>query len=189
MYITLDFLIHLLLQSTLLDNYRAIYLVNSKELLDRGTFVKVGIDDYVEARTTSLLILGRGTCIIKNVVNKPEGPCTKDLILYNVAVVKGFYINIVSEAWLAKKKAWYYRYDLTIRLGDKEENVVLIQLERRFNLVFLEYKPLSIYFNVLFEIPISTSSVLIFPTLERLIKAWYKRLREYLKPRSDLKEK
>jgi hypothetical protein len=64
--------------------------------------------------------------MIKNIVNGPSGPYTKDLILYNITVIKGFYINIVSEARLAEKKAWYYGYDLIVRLGDYKENIVLI---------------------------------------------------------------
>jgi hypothetical protein len=51
---------------------------------------------------------------------------TKDLILYNIIIIKGFYINIVSEAYLTEKKAWYYEYNLTIRLGNYKENIVLI---------------------------------------------------------------
>jgi hypothetical protein len=143
----------------------------------------------MKAGITSLLITGYSTRIIKNIVNGPSGLYTKDLILYNITVIKGFYINIISEARLAEKKAWYYEYNLIIRLGDYKENIVLIQLEYRFNLVFLKYKPLSIYFNVLLEIPTSTSSILIFPILERLIRTRYKRLREYLKPKSNSEEK
>jgi hypothetical protein len=62
-------------------------------------------------------------------------------------------------------------------------------LKYRFNLVFLKYKLLSIYFNILFEIPTNTSSILIFLIFEYLIRTQYKRLREYLKPRSNLEEK
>ena len=102
------------------------HLVNSKDLIDSGTFVKAKIDDYIEAGITSLPIIGRSTCMIKNVVNGPAGLRTKDLILYDVIVIKGFHVNIVSEARLAEKKAWYYGYDLIVRLGDREENVVLM---------------------------------------------------------------
>jgi hypothetical protein len=98
-------------------------------------------------------------------------------------------VNIVSEARLAEKKAWYHGYDLTIRLGTKEENIVLMQLERKFNLVFLQYKPMSTYSTAPFEIPTSAGGVLMFPTLERSIRTRYKRSREYLKPRSDSEEK
>jgi len=45
------------------------YLVNSKELINPGTFVKAKIDDYVEVGTTIIPITRRGTYIIKNIVN------------------------------------------------------------------------------------------------------------------------
>ena len=125
-YIMLDFSRHPLSQSTLLDNYGAMHLVNSKDLINSGTFIKAKINNYVKAGITSLLIIRRGTRIIKNVVNRPAGPRTKDLILYDIIVIKEFHVNIVSEARLAEKKAWYYGYDLIVRLGDREENVVLI---------------------------------------------------------------
>jgi hypothetical protein len=60
------------------------------------------------------------------VINRPAGPRTKDLILYDIIVIKGFHINIISKACLVKKKAWYYEYDLIIRLENRKENVVLI---------------------------------------------------------------
>jgi hypothetical protein len=80
----------------------------------------------MKAGITSFLITRYNTYIIKNVVNRSAGLYTKDLILYNIIVIKGFYINIISEAYLAEKKAWYYRYNLIIRLEDFKENIVLI---------------------------------------------------------------
>jgi hypothetical protein len=68
-YATLDFSRHPLLQSTLLDNYGAMHLVNSKELINPGTFVKAKIDDYVEVGTTVIPITGRGTYTIRNIIN------------------------------------------------------------------------------------------------------------------------
>jgi hypothetical protein len=59
----------------------------------------------VKAGITSFLIIRHNTHIIKNMVNKPMGPHTKDLILYNIIVIKGFYINIIFKACLVKKKA------------------------------------------------------------------------------------
>jgi hypothetical protein len=59
----------------------------------------------VKAGITSLPIIRHSTRIIKNVVNGPAGSRTKDLILYNIIVIKGFYMNIISEACLAEKKA------------------------------------------------------------------------------------
>jgi hypothetical protein len=79
------------------------YLVNSKELIDPRTFVKAKINDYVEAGMTVIPITGRGTCMIRNIVNSDQGPRTQDLILHDIVVVEGFYMNIVSEARLAEK--------------------------------------------------------------------------------------
>ena len=56
-YIILDFLYYLLLVSKLLDNYRAINLVNSKDLLKPKLFIKVAINKYIKTRLFSLLIL------------------------------------------------------------------------------------------------------------------------------------
>jgi hypothetical protein len=104
-YIILDFSRYPLSQSTLLDNCNAMYLVNSKDLINSGTFIKAKINNYVKAGITSLPIIRYSTRIIKNIINKPAGPRTKDLILYNIIVIKEFHINIVSKARLAKKKA------------------------------------------------------------------------------------
>jgi hypothetical protein len=48
----LNFLAYLFLDSTLLNNYRAIYLVNSKEILVPGLFRKLGVTDFVDVRFT-----------------------------------------------------------------------------------------------------------------------------------------
>jgi hypothetical protein len=81
------------------------HLVNNKNLINSNTFIKANINNYIKAGITSLLIIRYSTYIIKNVVNKPVRPYIKDLILYNIIVIKGFYINIISEACLVKKKA------------------------------------------------------------------------------------
>jgi hypothetical protein len=60
MYTTLDFLAYLFLDSTLLNNYRAVYLVNSKEILIPGLFRKSGVADFVDTGTQSILIISRG---------------------------------------------------------------------------------------------------------------------------------
>ena len=74
------------------------YLVNNKELLNPITFIKGRINNYVKAGIISLLILGYNTYIIKNIIHKLNKPKTKDLILYNIIIIKGFYINIISKA-------------------------------------------------------------------------------------------
>ena len=97
-YATLDFSRYLLLLSTLLNNYNAMYLVNNKELLDPVTFIKGRINNYVEVRTMSLLILRHSTHIIRNIIHGLNKLKTKDLILYNIIIIKGFHVNIISKA-------------------------------------------------------------------------------------------
>ena len=122
----LDFLRYPLSQNILLDNYSTIYLVNSKNLINSSTFIKAKINNYIKAEITSLPIIKYSTYIIKNIVNRPTELYTKDLIFYNIAVIKEFYINIISKAYLVEKKAQYYRYNLIVRLGDYKENIILI---------------------------------------------------------------
>jgi hypothetical protein len=98
----LDFLRYPLSASTLLDNYSAIYLVNSKDLLKLRSFVKALFNKCIEARSSSLPILGRGIRVIKKAINGAAGLNIKDLHLSDIIVIKGFYINIVSEARLNK---------------------------------------------------------------------------------------
>ncbi len=47
----LDFLAYLFLDSTLLNNYKAIYLVNSKEILVLGLFRKLGVTNFINIST------------------------------------------------------------------------------------------------------------------------------------------
>jgi hypothetical protein len=101
-YATLDFSKHLLLKSTLFDNYNATHLVNDKERLDKGNFVKSPVELVIEARTSILLITRHGTRTFKGLFNKRDGKRV-NLVLHDVVIVKGFYINIVSEALLFKK--------------------------------------------------------------------------------------
>jgi hypothetical protein len=101
-YATLDFSKHLLLESTLFDNYGATHLVNDKERLDKGSFVKLPVELVVEARTSMLLITRHGTRMFKGLFNKRDGKRV-NLVLCDVAVVKGFHVNIVSEALLFEK--------------------------------------------------------------------------------------
>jgi hypothetical protein len=100
----LDFLRYLLLASTLLDNYSAIYLVNSKDLLKLESFIKALFNKCIKAGSSSLLILRYSIKVIKKAINKAISPNIKDLHLFNIIIIKGFYINIVSEARLNKIK-------------------------------------------------------------------------------------
>jgi hypothetical protein len=101
-YATFDFLKHLLLKSTLFNNYNIIYLVNNKERLNKGSFVKLLIELVVKARTFILLIIRRGTRTFKGLFNKRNNKRV-NLILRDVVIIKGFYINIVLKAFFFKK--------------------------------------------------------------------------------------
>ena len=76
--------------------------MNDVKRLDKASFIKSLVTDTVEASTTSLPILGRGTCTFKGLLNGTEGKKV-DLMLLDVAIIKGFLINIVLKALLYKK--------------------------------------------------------------------------------------
>jgi hypothetical protein len=60
-YSTIDFNAYLLLASTIFGGGRAIYLVNSLDIIKPGSFVQSKGISTVEAGTQTLTILGRGT--------------------------------------------------------------------------------------------------------------------------------
>jgi hypothetical protein len=76
--------------------------VNDVKRLDKASFIKSLVTDTVEASTTLLFILRRGTRTFKGLLNGTKGRKV-DLILLNVAIVKGFLVNIVLKALLYKK--------------------------------------------------------------------------------------
>jgi len=55
---------------------------------------------YVEARTIAYIVLRIGTRVLKNILNSTYRPLIEDLILKNVIIIEGFYINIILEARL-----------------------------------------------------------------------------------------
>jgi hypothetical protein len=89
--------------------------VNDVKRLDKASFIKSLVTDTVEASTTSLPILGRGTRTFKGLLNGTEGRKV-DLILLDVAIIKGFLINIVLKALLYKKGLWIHSLDTTLRV-------------------------------------------------------------------------
>jgi hypothetical protein len=78
------------------------YLVNNKERLNKGSFIKLLVELVIKVKTFILLISRHGTCTFKGLFNKRDGKRV-NLVLYDIAIIKGFYINIVSEALLFKK--------------------------------------------------------------------------------------
>ena len=100
----LDFTRYPLSASTLLNNYKAIYLINNKDLLKPGLFVKASYNKYIEAGSSSLLILKRSIKVIKKTLNGTSSFSLANLVLNNIIVIKGFYINIILKARLHKAR-------------------------------------------------------------------------------------
>jgi hypothetical protein len=71
-------------------------------LLELGSFVKALFNKCVKAGSSSLLILGHSIKVIKKAINRAISSNIKDLYLSDIIIIKGFYINIVSEARLNK---------------------------------------------------------------------------------------
>jgi len=71
-------------------------------LLKLESFVKALFNKYIKARSSSLPILGCGIKVIKKAINGAISPNIENLHLSDIIVIKGFYINIVSEAYLNK---------------------------------------------------------------------------------------
>jgi hypothetical protein len=78
------------------------HLMNDVKRLDKASFIKSLVTDTVEASITLLLILRRGTRTFKGLLNGIKGKKV-DLILLDVAIIKGFLINIILKALLYKK--------------------------------------------------------------------------------------
>jgi hypothetical protein len=130
----------MLADSTILDNGAIINLINDKTKLELELFIKASsLSAIVECGTQRLLIIGHGTRVLRGVFNQGK----RDLILNNVAVVKGFYTNIVLEYKLRSLGIWYTGFDYILWHSLLEKSVVLKKLERKYNLVFIELKPIS----------------------------------------------
>ena len=71
-------------------------------MLKLKSFVKALFNKYIKAKSSSLLILGYSIKVIKKAINKAISLNIKDLRLSDIIIIKGFYINIVSEAYLNK---------------------------------------------------------------------------------------
>jgi hypothetical protein len=85
---------HILANSTILDNSAIINLVNNKTKLKLGSFIKAsGLSATIKCGTQRLLIISHKTYILRGVFNQGK----RDLILNNIAIIKGFYTNIILE--------------------------------------------------------------------------------------------
>ena len=93
-------------------------------------------------------------------------------------------MNIVSELVMLKSGVWFYSLDYSLKFGSLNSHITLLLIERRFNLVFLEYKPFSTYLSSLFILNYRT--ILLFPIYKRSLNATFHRSRDYLKPRTNI---
>jgi len=80
------------------------HLVNSKELLKLKSFTKAAYNKCIKASSSSLPILGYSKRVIKKALNSIASLNLEDLVLLDIIIIKGFYINIVFEAQLNKAK-------------------------------------------------------------------------------------
>jgi hypothetical protein len=99
-YLIFKTLFYSFLKSILLDNYSIVYLINSKDLLKPSTFIKARFNKVIKASTSYILIASKKTCILRKILNKKEEKIIANLVLSNIAIIKGFYINIVFKAYL-----------------------------------------------------------------------------------------
>jgi hypothetical protein len=91
-----------LFKSILLNNYSATHLINDVKRLDKAFFIKSLVINTIKASITLLPILGHSTCTFKGLLNRIKGKKV-DFILLNIAIIKGFPINIVLKALFYKK--------------------------------------------------------------------------------------
>ena len=66
--------------------------------------VKASYNKYIKAGSSSFLILKYSIKVIRRALNSTSSLILADLILNNIIVIKGFYINIILEARLYKAK-------------------------------------------------------------------------------------
>ena len=109
--------------NTIINNYGSLHLVNNKAFLKPKSFVfSTSENEIVYAGTTMFPILSRGIRVIKKVLISLGKLKTLDIALTDVAVVKGFYTNIISEAKLAKKSIWYCGANCLFRIKKIKDN-------------------------------------------------------------------
>jgi hypothetical protein len=83
--------------SILINNYKVIYLINNKDLLEPSIFIKVIINKSIKAGSLALLIIKRGIRVIKRVLSNELRLIIIDLILEDIIIIEGFYINIILK--------------------------------------------------------------------------------------------
>jgi hypothetical protein len=86
------------------NNYKALHIINDKSMLKLRTFKPAEIRTKVKAGSSSFFIIRTGTRVLLKILHKKNGKDIKDLVLLNMVMAKGFYINIILEIKLLKVK-------------------------------------------------------------------------------------
>lgn len=117
----------------LFDNYYLIYLINDFKRFNSGLlrkfygkkprFVKYGTQ-FVKINIYNIRIING--ILIQNRI----------LEFNNITYIKNFHVNIVLKTRL-KKNVWYNSLDYIIRIGNIKNNILLCELKRRNNVIFL----------------------------------------------------
>jgi hypothetical protein len=71
-------------------------------LLKLYLFIKISLNKNIKAKTFILLIISKSIYIIKRILNKKFKSAIINLILKDIIIIKGFYINIILKAYLLK---------------------------------------------------------------------------------------
>jgi hypothetical protein len=87
----------------LFNNFNIIYLVNNKKQLNKNSFIKLLIKLIIKVKTFIFLIIRYSIYIFNKKDNKRV-----NLILYNIIIIKGFYINIVLKVLFFLRKAFKF---------------------------------------------------------------------------------
>jgi hypothetical protein len=69
---------------------------------NKASFIKFLVINTIKASTTLLPILKHSTYTFKGLLNRIKGK-KADLILFDITIIKGFFINIVLKALFYKK--------------------------------------------------------------------------------------
>ena len=99
--------------------------MNNIRIFDKGIFINKYSRYIIEIGFSSFPIIDYNTYIIKNILNRQNRKKT-NLEIINIIVIKDFYINIISETLLYKKRMWYYRFNKILRIRDKYKNIILL---------------------------------------------------------------
>ena len=98
-----------------------------------------------------------------------------DLILENVILMKGFYINIISEIHFLKTGIWYMNLDCFLHFEDEKNNIKLLNLQCIFSLILLEYKQTISTYSCIFLSLI----IIIYSIINYKIFSLFRRSQDY----------